>query len=253
VSLFPLVNGAWGLVWLDGRAFHAADGGEAPNEMALRFRSMSREGVWGEETVIDGRICDCCQTSAAITSRGPVIVYRDRSPEEIRDIHVIRLVDGAWTEGTPVHADGWRISACPVNGPAVAARGDRVAVAWFTGADDVAKVNVAFSSDAGATFSAPVRVDEGDPAGRVDIVMLADGSALITWLERADDAARVLVRRVEANGLAGPSVEVARSSDARASGFPRVIEAPDGSLVFAWSDVSGGGSRVRLARGRMGG
>jgi hypothetical protein len=64
-----------------------------------------------------------------------------------------------------LHADGWKIDYCPVNGPAAGAIGDTVAVAWFTGAQDTSRVRVAFSTDAGATFSAPVRADDGLPAG----------------------------------------------------------------------------------------
>ena len=35
---------------------------------------------------IDARVCDCCQTDAAMTSEGAVLIYRDRSDDEIRDL-----------------------------------------------------------------------------------------------------------------------------------------------------------------------
>jgi hypothetical protein len=180
-----------------------------------------------------------------------VVVYRNRTDEEIRDIFVTRRVNGEWTEGVPLHDDGWHIAACPVNGPSAVARGENVAVAWFTGANEVPRVNVAFSSDAGATFTAPVQVDEGNPAGRVDLVLLADGTAVVSWLERVEGDAEVRVRRVQPDGKFGPSASVARSSGARASGFPQVIESKNGSLVFAWTDLSDGGSRVLLARAEV--
>jgi hypothetical protein len=50
-----------------------------------------------------------------------------------------------------VHSDNWKIDACPVNGPAIAATGRRVAVAWFTAANDTARVKLAFSSAARAS------------------------------------------------------------------------------------------------------
>ena len=73
---------------------------------------------------------------------------------------------------------GWlAATACPVNG-AVAAAGERVAVAWFTGADKTPRVKLAFSNDAGETFGQPVAVDDGNPTGRVDVLLLvADGRA----------------------------------------------------------------------------
>jgi hypothetical protein len=148
----------------------------------------------------------------------------------------------------PVHRDGWRIDACPVNGPAVSASGRRVAVAWFTAANDSARVKVAFSDDAGATFGAPVRVDDGNPAGRVDVELLADGSALVTWIERtgADDAA-VRARRVSGTATEpGTAMTIASSSAERASGFPRTAVSGD-HVIFAWT-VPGTPSEVRVAR-----
>jgi hypothetical protein len=232
-------------VWLDGRNF-TGDGHSTANEMTLRYTRVGPDGGLGEEQLLDGRICDCCQTAVALTSRGPVVFYRDRSPEEIRDIWMVRQVDGAWSEPEAVHRDGWEIAACPVNGPAAAAEGERVAVAWFTAAHDTARVNVAFSDDAGARFGAPVRVDGGAPLGRVGVQLLPDGSALVSWLERGrDEQARVQVRRVAADGTAGPTQTVAESTGARSSGFPRMVRSGD-RVVFAWT-AAGDPSRVRVA------
>lgn len=250
VSLFPWHDGRLAAVWLDGRKFEGSDAhGDATREMTLRHTLISADGALAEEILLDDRICDCCQTSAAITAAGPVIVYRDRSAEEVRDISITRYVDGAWTEPAPVHADDWTINACPVNGPAVAAREDRVLVAWFTGADDTPSVRVAFSNDSGATFDAPITVDEGDPVGRVAAALLDDGSALVTWLERLESGAAVRVRRVAPTGDPGPPVTVAVSSDARASGFPRMAISGD-DVLFAWTQP-GRPAQVQLAAARL--
>ena len=40
----------------------------------------------GPGVPLDDRVCECCSTSAAMTANGPVIVYRDRSADEVRDI-----------------------------------------------------------------------------------------------------------------------------------------------------------------------
>jgi hypothetical protein len=276
VSLLP-AGGRLGLAWLDGRE-HApgADGSPPTQEMTLRFRWASAGGAVagamaataggsrdgdadpfaaqpGPELLVDGRVCDCCQTDAVLTSAGPALVYRDRSPAEIRDIYVTRLVDGAWTEGVPVHEDGWEIAGCPVNGPAAAAAGDQMAVAWFAAPGDVPRVRVAFSSDGGASFGAPVVVDDGDPMGRVDILMLDGGDVLISWLERTGgDGAAIRLRRVGADGTVGASSTIVSSSAERASGFPRLALAPDGTVLVAWTDIAGGASQVRISRVTLG-
>jgi len=249
VSAMPAGEGM-GFVWLDGRAYAPnADGSEGSKEMSLRYREISADGIPGPETLIDARVCDCCQTSAAMTGEGPVIVYRNRSEGEIRDIYLTRLVDGDWTDGVAVHADGWEISGCPVNGPAVAAHGENVAVAWFTAPGDVPNVKVAFSSDQGASFGPPAVIDDGTPAGRVDLLMLSDGSVLVTWLERTEgENAEVRMRQAYPDGAVSGSVSLTTSSAGRASGFPRVVQAADGTLHLAWTDLSGDSPQVRVSR-----
>jgi len=242
-------QGRLGAVWLDGRKFNK-DGHDPSNEMMLVTTSIAPDGVLGEEVRLDERTCDCCQNSAAMTSDGPIVAYRDRTRDEIRDVYVTRRISGKWTAGAPVHPDNWKIDACPVNGPAIAAAGRRVAVAWFTAANDSARVKVAFSNDAGATFGAPIRVDGGNPAGRVDVTLTEGGSALVTWIERTGgDTAAVRSRRVHNDGKVGAATTIASSSAKRASGFPQM--AVSGSDVFfAWT-VPGPTSAVRVARARL--
>ena len=248
VSKFPLDDGGLGLVWLDSRNSVDRDGVKGvPGAMALRYRSLDRDGVPGSELLIDERVCDCCQTDAAVSTSGPVVVYRDRSREEVRDIYVTRLVDGQWTEGIPVHRDGWVIPACPVNGPAVAARENELAVAWFTGAGDEPKTQVAFSSDGGVHFGEPIRVDDGRALGRIDVLWLDNGSALVMWLERRPRGGEVLVRQVWPDGRMGGEAVVTTTSAGRDSGFPRMIQDGMGRLVFAWTET-GAVRRVRVAR-----
>jgi hypothetical protein len=244
-------GGALGAAWLDGRKFVKGGGDHeqhnSANEMTVVTSTLSSTGKRGAEVTVDSRSCDCCQTAAAVTSAGPIIAYRDRSAEEIRDIYVVRRVKGKWTSPKAVHADNWHIAACPVNGPSVSAAGSRVALAWFTGANDSARVKLAFSSDAGATFTAPVRIDEGTPAGRVDTELLPDGSALVTWVERTGgDTARVMLRRVRADRRSGPAVSIASSSAQRASGFPRMVIAGE-HAYFAYT-LAGRPSQVKMSR-----
>ena len=248
VSIFPLAKGGTGMVWLDGRATTGTTDGQGPRgAMTLRYRAVAADGTVGPEVLVEDRICDCCQTDGAVTSAGPIVVYRDRSDSEVRDIYVTRLVDDRWTSGVPVHDDEWVIPACPVNGPAVAARDEAVAVAWFTGAADEPKVQMAFSVDAGAGFGDPVRIDDGNPLGRVDVVLLEDGSALVSWLERTPAAGEVRVRRVHADGRSGAARVVTTTSPGRDSGFPRMVPDGQGRIVFAWTE-SGEAGKIRMAR-----
>ncbi|HEU4515755.1 MAG TPA: sialidase family protein [Steroidobacteraceae bacterium] len=243
VSLFPARNGGLGAAWLDGRETIAAGtaDGEAGGAMTLRFATVAADGRLGDETLLDARVCDCCQTSAAITSEGPLIVYRDRSSAELRDVAVLRLRDGAWTDPQELAGDGWQIHGCPVNGPAVAADVRRVAVAWFTAANDDPRVKVAFSADAGASFGMPIPVDDGRPLGRVDTVLLDDGSAIVSWVESSPEGSSLRLRRIRPDGQRGAAVVVVAAGEPLANGFPQMVRA-GGQLVLAWT-----AGRIRTA------
>ena len=248
VSLVPMAGGRVGAVWLDGRNMkegghdgHDSHGGD----MTLRFATIDAWGRIADEALLDARVCECCQTAAAMTQEGVVAAYRDCSDKQIRDISIVRLRKGQWTEPRTLHADNWKIEGCPVNGPSIAAGGRRVAAAWFTGADDAPRVNIAFSNDAGATFGNAIRVDDGSPLGRVEVVMLGDGAALVVWLERAEKGAEIRARRIRPDGSRDQAIIVAESTAARAGGFPQVASSGD-EVFFAWTEA-GAAPRVRVA------
>ena len=233
VSMLPQENDRTLAIWLDGRnmARHSEAGSRA---MTLRAAVIDRVGGLHDEVELDNRICDCCQTTAVRTASGVVAAYRDRSEGEIRDISVVRLRDGAWTEPQAVSKDGWKIKACPVNGPVLAADERSVALVWFTNADDRPRVKVAFSKDEGVTFGQPVVVSDGVPMGRASAVMLQDGAVLVGWMESLVGDAEFRVRRIHPDGAVDPVVTVTSMNASRRSGFPRMTRRDD-TLFFAWT------------------
>ncbi|MGI9271387.1 MAG: hypothetical protein ACR2QT_06400 [Woeseiaceae bacterium] len=235
VSIFPS-DGGTGLIWLDGRKM-VNEVTDDPVASGMTLRSNS--------DLIDELVCDCCQTDVAIASSGPIAVYRDRSVDEIRDIYVTRQIDGRWQPGSAVANDGWEIWGCPVNGPSIAADEHRVAVAWFTAADEPL-VNVAVSTDSGVSFAAPIEIVRSETLGRAGVAWLDNGDVAVSWLQSDDPASSAIkVRRVFANGSLGPVRLVANT----ASGLsvPQMQRHGD-ELVFAWTEVRDDGARVTSAR-----
>ncbi|TAJ47381.1 MAG: exo-alpha-sialidase [Chitinophagaceae bacterium] len=234
VSLIPYGNNFF-VAWLDGRNAASQEvGGHSGGhhgQMTLRAAIIDKLGTKLSEWELDNRVCDCCQTTAAITANGPVVMYRDRSESEIRDIAIVRFVNGQWTEPKTIVQDNWTIAGCPVNGPRVDARGNNMAVARFTSPDKKGQVSVVFSQDGGATFGAPIRVDGGETIGRVDIILLDDKTAMVSWME--GDA--IKAAKVHADGTKEPSITIASSSQSRSSGFPQMTKSVN-SIVFAWTD-----------------
>ncbi len=250
-SLFPMGDGV-GLVWLDGRAMKSDGHGEhGAGAMSVRFARFDKNFKQLDESVVDAKVCECCPTTAAVTAEGVITAFRNRSDEEIRDNYVSRLVNGKWSTPSPVFADNWKIAACPVNGPSLSANGSSVVMTWFTVKNDQGHAYAAFSQDSGKTFSSPIRVDDGGTLGRVDIEMLADGSALATWIEFADQRAQFRARRIERNGTRSAPITIAGIAGSRSSGYPRAAVA-HGEVVFAWTEsADSGGLRVRTAAARL--
>ena len=169
----------------------------------------------------------------ARTAKGLIVAYRDHTPDNVRDIAVLRFENGKWAPSKIVHADNWRLDACPVNAAAVAAKGDRVALAWFTGATEPAKVQMLFSDDGGATLGKLIPVSTGAALGNTSLALADDGGAIVSWLERnAGGDARLLVREISPSGAAGPVVQVAEGGKTP-FGYPRLFHSAAGTFV-AW-------------------
>ena len=244
VSLVALDAERFGAVWLDGRA--TAEGGPT----ALFFRTVGRTGALGPERSVDARVCDCCPTSLVRGATGLAAAYRDRSADEVRDVGVARGAAVPVAAGL-VHADAWRIDGCPVNGPRLAALGDELAAAWFTGAGDAGgAVRVAFAGAQGG-FGAPLGVDEGAPEGRVDVVFLAPGRVLVTWLAHRADGSVWRARELRADGRAGRATTLAEVPSGRRTGHLRMAADGAGALAL-WSAPEGGLVCARLTPGSAG-
>ena len=245
VSMVPWGADAAALLWLDGREMQDTDGdGLLAGDMSLRFTTLASDGRLGADVRVDARTCECCQTAMARTATGLVAAYRDRGADELRDIAIVRYRDGVWSAPEPVAADGFVYPGCPVNGPQLAARGDTVVVAWYTAPDGKARVQAAFSVDGGASWTAPVRVDLGDPLGRVDVALLDGETAVVLWLERTPEAAEIVARAVARDGSAAAPVLVAPTVESRAGGVPR-LALTGNELVVAWREA-GTEERIRV-------
>jgi hypothetical protein len=262
-TLWPASRDSIGVAWLDGRdnaeegmhddgmhddgmhhdeAMH--HGGRTALRAAVFDMNLQRSG----ESVVDAKTCDCCQTGIAATSRGALLAYRDRSDKEVRDIAVVRHDGKAWGKPVPVHADGWVMPGCPVNGPAIAADGANVVVGWYTEAGDKPTVQLARSTDAGDSFTAPVVLEQGDAVqGRVAVALDAkqawalwireDASGQTLWLSRRTPDLAKELQRIEVSKLQGRG---------KGTGFPQ-IALRNGDAYIAWTDIVDGAPHLRGA------
>ncbi len=243
VTMLPYQDDGFFVTWLDGR--NTADTTQI-QAMNVRAAIITSDGQITNDTVLDFKTCDCCQTSAAITSNGPIVVYRDRSDNELRDMSIVRLVDGSWTKPSIIHADNWEIKGCPVNGPKASAIDSNLAVVWFTAANGEPKVKLIFSDNAGESFSTPIIISEVSPSGRVDVAMTNKDEAIVSWLENIEGAAEIRAMSVNKSGSKSKSIVITSTSAARSSGFPQ-MELVGDKVYFAWTDVSDSASKIKSA------
>lgn len=229
--------------WLDGRytkTENESDGHDHEGQggaMTLRGAFFDKNGELSGDIELDDKVCDCCATSAAMTKNGVIVAYRDRSADEIRDISIVRQIGEDWTRPRRLHADNWEIAGCPVNGPKIIADGgENVGVAWFTMAQDTPGVKVAFSTDAGANFSEPIQIDEGNPLGRVDLIF-DNNNLIVSWLEGiSNEVGSIKLAKINTEGAIEKKMEVTKTSVARSSGFP-ILERLDDQLLVAWTEI----------------
>ncbi|MCA1713753.1 MAG: glycoside hydrolase [Gammaproteobacteria bacterium] len=259
VALWPAGRDRVGVAWLDGRLMAGADTGHdghgaAPATqpaamMTLRSAQFDSGLQRSGETVLDGSACDCCQTDVALTARGALLVYRDRTPAEIRDIYAIRGDGAKWAASTRIHADDWTMPACPVNGPSVATRDNDALVGWYTAADNVPMIKLARSTDAGDSFAAPLIIDRGEAVqGRIDVALDAANAWALWVREDAAGQSLQLVRFTPDLARELQRIEVAKlHGRGRATGFPQ-LALRDGDAYLVWTDVQGGKPRLHGMR-----
>ncbi len=227
------------LVWLE-----ALKGEDAPS--ALKRTVVNIDGKVVKEESLDPDVCTCCPTSIVKTSRGLLVAYRDHTLQDIRDIAVIRFENGRWLPSKILNPDKWEINACPVNGAAAAAKDNRVAIGWYTEAQDSPRTQLVFSGDGGATFSKPIRVSTGNSYGHASVALDDQGGAFVSWLEegKGTDGVRLLIRQVTGTGVAGPLTQVAQGSR-QSIGYPRLLHVGSETWI-AWGNSAT--TKVQTAR-----
>ncbi|MDA0757430.1 MAG: sialidase [Bacteroidetes bacterium] len=244
VSIIPNNNKGFFVTWLDGRntVEKKLDGHHKP--MTIRFAEITNTGDVINESELDTAVCDCCQTSIAMTNNGPIIVYRDRSEKEVRDIYTIRNINGVWEEPNLLHNDGWIINGCPVNGPKVAVNSTNLAVAWFTVVNNNPLVNVSFSKNNGDSFGTPFKLNDHGAIGRVDVAFLNNEEVIVSYMEVDDIGTYLRIKKVSVNGKISKPITISKIDGGRNTGVPQ-LEIINNEIFIVWTISVGGMNQLK--------
>ena len=234
VSIIPTDNQEFFITWLDGRNTVNKELGGHHKPMTIRFARITNSGDVINESELDSATCDCCQTSIAETNNGPVVVYRDRSNNEVRDIYITQKINNVWEAPTPVHNDGWIINGCPVNGPKVDFNSNNLAVSWFTVSDEKPTINLSFSKSNGTSFTTPIKINDHDAIGRVDVAFLNDHEVLVSYIEGDDVGTYLRIKKVSIDGKVSAPITISKIDSGRNTGVPQ-LEVFNNEIFIVWT------------------
>jgi hypothetical protein len=254
------------IAWLDGgnqaasapeTGHHDAAMSHVGAAMQLKSSMVDFDGHILQPMMVDERVCDCCQTDACMTPKGPILVYRNRTEDEIRDIYYTIFTDGHWSTPKAIHDDQWKINGCPVNGPAIGAFGNRVAIAWYTEAGGAPSIKLAYSENAGLTFSKPFPIPTRHTLGRLDLVWKDEAHILVSFLDKqAIDSEAATIKLYEFSIIDGRSriYELDQVSSKRKSGIPKMekyypLPSGESNLIMAYTQIqSDGSTRIKTIK-----
>ena len=237
VTLLALPDGSF-------QASFLQTGATMADPTMLRSVIIYADGTKSAERLLDEQVCDCCDTAGVVLPSGKtMVIYRNRSEEEVRDIHLVRedplAPEGEQAESLALSADQWKIQGCPVNGPAITNQGRFVMVAWYTQFQGkLPQVKAVLSRSGGTKFVIPTILAGGHHTiGRVAAAYFPQGEVAVSWLEKIDDGkAQWVMRKIPTKGPAGAKRVLGSVPDSRDSGFLSMRSTEDGVLAV-WRDT----------------
>lgn len=221
------------LSWIDAR-----EGGTQPRTFLARIGERGRR-IEHVVRLDAGETCVCCRVDVAAGDGLVAVLWRKVFPGHIRDMVLGLSRDGgrSFTSPVLVHADGWKIAACPHRGGRVALDGrGRIHAAWYTeGQDEIPRVLLATSAD-GRGFDAPRRITlaAGAIPDHVRLAVNRQNAVVVVWEDSTAVRRRVRLRAsVDGGRSFGPPQSLSTALKAYA---PDVAVAPNGDFVAVWHE-----------------
>ena len=158
-----------------------------------------------------------------------------------------RNIDDGWEAPTPVHNDGWVIYGCPVNGPKVVSYENNIAVSWFTVSDAKPTVNLSFSRFYGASFDEPIKINDLNAIGRVDVAFLNEKEVIVSYMEGDDDGTYLRIKKVSIDGKVSKPITISKIDDGRGTGVPQ-LEIVDDEIFIVWTVYDNESNQLKTVR-----
>jgi hypothetical protein len=178
--------------------------------------------------------------------------------DDIRDMRFsVRGRSGEWSAPSLVHADQWKISGCPVNGPALAVNGSQSLAAWTTMQGDALSVRTALGNTRG--FGEMTELNHGSGLlGRVDVAPWRSHEFLISWVAQESMPVNNTLRSpkievtsihldvVDRHGKLGERAILAALKKGSNPGMPRLATSGQ-SAIAVWTESAAGHTSIKAA------
>lgn len=190
-----------------------------PNSEVFFAHSADGGRTFSKNQRLANEACPCCKTALVAGRDQQVYVsWRQVLPGDFRHIAVASSVDAGQTFAAPrvVSDDSWKITGCPVSGPALAVAADgTLRAVWYTaGESGSAGLYWAESRDEGRSFSARKLLAQGQVRGNPALLLDAQNNMLAVWESDEEKEPRILSTRLSADGAATtPGTPLASSAE----------------------------------------
>jgi hypothetical protein len=173
------------------------------------FFSFSTDGgrTFNANQKLASEACPCCKTALAAGSSNQVYVsWRQVLPGDFRHIAVAASTDAGRNFASPqiVSDDSWRITGCPVSGPALSVGSDgALRVVWYTaGERGSAGLYWAESRNTGQTFTERKLLAGGQVRGNPSLMADEKNNLIAVWESDDEREPRIISAQLMANGAA---------------------------------------------------
>ncbi|MDX6696110.1 MAG: hypothetical protein QOF02_3713 [Blastocatellia bacterium] len=184
------------------------------------FFAVSADGgrTFSQNKRLASEVCPCCKTALIAGANNQVYVgWRQVLPGDFRHIAVAASADAGQTFAAPkiVSDDNWKITGCPVSGPALALSTDgALRVVWYTaGERGLAGLYWAESRDRAQTFSERKLLSNGLVRGNPALLADARNNLLAVWESDEEKEPRIFTARLSASGEASVAVPLADKAE----------------------------------------
>ena len=230
-GLAVALDGAVLVAWIETRDDKAA---------TMLARVTERGTLVAEPIRLDtGETCVCCRVDVAVgPGDGVSVLWRKVLADNVRDMVLAVSRDGGRSFAAPalVHADGWKISACPHRGGSIAADAKgRLYAVWYTEATD-GRPDVLFATSTDARrFSPPRRLHTatGSIPDQARLGVDPAGRAVIVWEDSTAVRRRILMRTTRDGGR---TLSPPQSLSPAIKAFAPAVAAAQGGFIIVWHE-----------------